>query len=527
MSDTRDKKMPDAKREEAAEKKKRAKQKKPRHSSMRGELSLMVIGIIALALVLICAASALLLTPFYQDHKEKRLLATYDKLDDLSEDDELTDEILQSTVQDNIRVTVVNADFQKILADSDDVDRDTARLFGYYTGFYNEEVKVLKRTDNYTIQETQDRRISTSYLEMWGQLSNGNWFLLQTPIESFETASRITTGFFIIVGLFVIAISVAIVWFTMKRYTEPIMQLNELSKRMANLDFDAHYTGTSHNEIGDLGHSFNKMADELEHAIGDLKSANVELKKDNERKTRIDEVRKEFLNNVSHELKTPIALIQGYAEGLKDNVADDAESREFYTDVIIDEAGKMNTMVQKLLTLNKLEFGQDKIAMERFDLTQLIRGVISSMQVMIDEAGAKVSFPVNESVYVWGDEFKIEEVVTNYLSNACHHVDGEKKIEVTIHREDGDIVRTSVFNTGQPIPEDSIGRVFEKFYKVDKARTRAYGGSGIGLSIVKAIMDGHNQKCGVKNYENGVSFWFTMDGSARGGKTAERTEGES
>ena len=253
------------------------------------------------------------------------------------------------------------------------------------------------------------------------------------------------------------------------------------------------------------------MSDQLEQTISELKSANVELQKDNERKTQIDEMRKEFLNNVSHELKTPIALISGYAEGLKDNIAEDKESRDFYCDVIIDESSKMNNMVRKLLTLNQLEFGNDQVTMERFDITQLVKGVISGMKLLIEDKGASVTINTDEPVYVWGDEFKIEEVVTNYMSNALNHLDYDKKIDVRIIRENG-LVRVSVFNTGNPIPEGDIDKIWDKFYKVDKARTREYGGSGIGLSIVKAIMESHNQQCGVKNYEDGVQFWFTLEG---------------
>ena len=225
----------------------------------------------------------------------------------------------------------------------------------------------------------------------------------------------------------------------------------------------------------------------------------------------MDEMRKEFLNNVSQELKSPIALISGYAEGLKDNIAEDKESRDFYCDVIIDESSKMNNMVRKLLTLNQLEFGNDQVTMERFDITQLVKGVISGMKLLIEDKGAEVTINTDEPVYVWGDEFKIEEVVTNYMSNALNHLDYDKKIDVRIKRENG-LVRVSVFNTGNPIPAGDIDKIWDKFYKVDKARTREYGGSGIGLSIVKAIMESHNQQCGVKNYEDGVQFWFTLEG---------------
>ncbi|MDO4615325.1 MAG: ATP-binding protein, partial [Lachnospiraceae bacterium] len=288
-------------------------------------------------------------------------------------------------------------------------------------------------------------------------------------------------------------------------------QLTELSQKMAEQDFEARYEGTSYREIDILGQNYNKMSQALELTISELKSANLELQKDVERKTQVDEARREFLNNVTHELKTPIALIQGYAEGLKDNVAEDVESRDFYCDVIIDESAKMDNMVRKLLSLNALEFGNDPVVFDRFDLTQLVRGVISGMKILIEEKQAEVSFPSEKAVYVWGDEFKIEEVVTNYLSNALNHLDGERKIEITIRQEEGN-VRVSVFNTGTPIPDQDLDHVFEKFFKVDKARTREYGGSGIGLSIVKAIMEGHNQNYGVANYDNGVAFWFTLEG---------------
>ena len=148
--------------------------------------------------------------------------------------------------------------------------------------------------------------------------------------------------------------------------------------------------------------------------------------------------------------------------------------------------------------------------MERFDLVELIRGVISSAKILLEQNEITVKFEETVPCYVWADEFKIEEVVTNYLSNAIHHADGEKVIVIRLERQNGQ-TRVSVFNTGTPIPEEALPNLWTKFYKVDKARTREYGGSGIGLSIVKAILDGHGQQCGVENWENGVEFWFTLD----------------
>ena len=188
-------------------------------------------------------------------------------------------------------------------------------------------------------------------------------------------------------------------------------------------------------------------------------------------------MRKEFLSNVSHELKTPIALIQGYAEGLQDNINDDVESREFYCEVIIDEANKMNKMVKKLLTLNQIEFGNNQVSFEHFDIVQVLKSVINSALLLAGQKEAVITMEDYEPLYVWADEYMIEEVVTNYISNAINHVDGEKKINVSMVKHD-DVVRVSVFNTGKCIPEDELDKIWIKFYKVDKARTREYGGSG-------------------------------------------------
>ena len=393
---------------------------------------------------------------------------------------------------------------------SEDADRLRARLFGYMSGLEPEGDEILDKNEIFTILYNQDRMFQMEFVEMWGKTSDGIAFILRSPMESITESVKISNRFYIITALLIGAISVVFVGIFGIRITRPITELTELSQRMANLDFEAKFSGTEENEIGILGRNFNKMSETLEKTIAELKTANNELQKDIEEKEEIDEMRKEFLSNVSHELKTPIALIQGYAEGLQDNINDDPESREFYCDVIIDEASKMNQMVKKLLTLNQLEFGNDQVNMERFDLTTLVRGVIQSSAILAQQQGTEIIFRQDTPVYVWGDEFKVEEVVTNYLTNAIHYVKNENKIDIRFV-QNGNAIKVIVFNTGDPIPEEDIEKVWIKFYKVDKARTREYGGSGIGLSIVKAIMDSMHQQCGVRNYTNGVAFWFTLE----------------
>ncbi len=257
----------------------------------------------------------------------------------------------------------------------------------------------------------------------------------------------------------------------------------------------------------------NSLSDKLQETILELKTANNELQLDLQRRSEQEQMRQEFLANVSHELKTPIALIQGYAEGLQENVNDDPESRDFYCEVIVDEADKMNKMVKRLLSLNQLEFGNGQVHLEHFDVQEVIKSVLASSEILFRQKEITLSFNESEPVYVWADEYMTEEVVMNYVSNAVNHTGGERIIEVKIQSVEGH-ARVSVFNTGEKIPGEEIGKIWNKFYKVDKARTREYGGNGIGLSIVKAIMEAHNQRFGVKNYDNGVEFWFELDEKA-------------
>ena len=392
----------------------------------------------------------------------------------------------------------------------EDANRLKTRLFGYLAGLEPEGDKIFEKNSVYTILYNRDKLVKMDFLEMWGKTEDGIVFILRCPIESIKESVNISNRFYLFIGIVIAIVGACFISIYSKKITKPITELTEISRRMANLDFEAKYSSGGENEIGILGHNFNTMSKTLEKTIAELKTVNNELQKDIEKKEEIDEMRKEFLSNVSHELKTPIALIQGYAEGLQDNVNDDPESRDFYCEVIIDEASKMNQMVKKLLTLNQLEFGNDQVNMERFDITTLIKGVIQSSGILAQQKGAEIIFRQKEPVYVWGDEFKIEEVLTNYLTNAIHYVKNEMKIDIRCVQTDG-IVKTIVFNTGDPIAQEELDKIWIKFYKVDKARTREYGGNGIGLSIVKAIMDSMNQQCGVRNFDNGVAFWFTLE----------------
>lgn len=481
--------------------------------SIRKQLTFIFVGLIIGTILLCFLINSTLLEHYYITNKEDALIEIYQTINEAADagtfdTDEFDIEFQRICGKYNVNVVVLDENSVPVKASDNDPEILGRLLWDNMFG-REQEGTILEKNDQYSIERQEDKRTHTDYIEMWGVLDNGNVFLMRSAVEGIKDSVQIADRFLIYTGLFAAALSVIVVYFVSRKITKPIMELTHISRQMCNLQFDVKYEGKSHTEVALLGENINQLSETLEKTISELKTANNELQKDIEKKNQIDEMRKEFLANVSHELKTPIALIQGYAEGLKEGITDDPESTSFYCDVIMDEAGKMNNMVKKLMTLNELEFGNDVVTMERFDIVSLIRTYLQSADLLAKQNGITVQMQHHEPIYVWADEFKTEEVFTNYFSNAINHCSGDKIIDVKIRPEEGK-VRVSVFNTGEPIPADCVEHIWEKFYKVDKARTREYGGSGVGLSIVQAIMESMNQAYGVENYNNGVEFWFEL-----------------
>ena len=256
------------------------------------------------------------------------------------------------------------------------------------------------------------------------------------------------------------------------------------------------------------------MSDKLERTINQLRSTNVELERDIEEKSKIDEMRKSFISDVSHELKTPIALIQGYSEGLLENVNSDEESRKFYAEVILDETNKMDKLVKQLLELMKLEYGKREFNNREFDIVELEKAVIQKSKLLLEEKKVKVILDTSKEIKVFADDFYIEQIITNYLTNAIKNVkeiDGEKYIKIENENlTESNVIRIKVFNTGENISEENLERIWKRFYKVDESRNRSQGGTGIGLAFVKAIMTNYNMKYGVINCKKGIEFYFEL-----------------
>ena len=515
--------------------------KQYKRHTLAAEFTLIFFLLILGTLICCVLFNTFFLEKYYIRQKRKALWEAFGSLDKASTTDSFDSDEFGVTLsrisgKDNIEIIVMDADSHTVKAVATDVQAMTNRLLENLMGLtdsasddssqaFSESsgnrmpdgagsyylVQVLEKNSDQTTQIVTSRKTGAEYLEMWGILSDGHYYMMRSTLDSIHNNSGIANRFFFMMGISSLFIGTIASIFFARRITRPIQKLTEISQKMRQLDFSAKYTGRDATEISVLGDNINELSSALEKTISELKTANNQLQQDIERREKTEQMQREFISNVTHELKTPLALIQGYAEGLQDGIADDdKDARNEYCTVIVDESQKMNGMVQKMLELTHLEFGEDTVSFEHFDIVDLIRTYLSSAEILADSKNVSLQFEDRDPIMVWSDPFMVQEVFQNYYSNALNHAEGEKTISIRFTQKEN-CVRVSVYNSGQPIPEDSLPHIWERFYKVDKARTRAYGGSGVGLSIVKAIMELLDQKYGVINYSDGVEFWFELD----------------
>lgn len=471
-----------------------------------------VILVIILSLVLI---NSIVLENFYIYSKTATIKQVYQKVNDYYNTEntnvDLETELKKIAYKNNFDI-LIKTDTNLIIFTS-----DREFLSSTYILKDINEIKSKSIEENETkinVKVTTDEVNNISYMFLTGILDNGYVLYIRMPISPIEESVKISNTVLLMIGGITLVVAGIIASFISRKFTNPILQLNDIANKMAKLDFSKKYRITdTEDEINELGRSINTMSDKLEATIKELQKNNIELEKDIEEKSKIDEMRKQFISDVSHELKTPIALIQGYAEGLIENVNSDEESRKFYAEVIQDETNKMDKLVKQLLELMKLEYGKREFDNEKFNINELINEVLRKCSVMINEKNIKVYFENKEPIYVYADEFYMDQIITNYLTNAIKHaeeVEKETKIEIKVEKVSNKI-RVSVFNTGENIPEEDLQRIWGRFYKLDSSRNRQDGGSGIGLALVKAIMNNYQNEYGVKNKKNGVEFYFDMD----------------
>lgn len=492
---------------------------KDKWKSVRFRLFIVLCIVIMFLVICLVTINSLILGNFYLYSKTNTIKDVYQKINDYyanpTLDVNLEEELKKIAYRNNFDI-LIKTDTNLILFSTDKDFLDSlnriTEMIQMQSQNYN-RADVIFSDENMEIRRVTDSANNLNYILLSGKLVNDYSLYIRIPIAPIEESVKISNNALLMIGILTIFIASFVASFISRKFTTPILQLNDITKKVANLDFSQKYRTTdSDDEINELGKNINTMSDKLEATIKQLRDNNIELEKDIEEKSKIDEMRKQFISDVSHELKTPIALIQGYAEGLVENVNTDEESRKFYAEVILDESNKMDRLVKQLLELMKLEYGKREFNDEQFDLVELIQEVIRKCNVMLEENNIEVIFKEKSPILVYADDFYIDQVVTNYFTNAIKHaeeVDGKKQIQITIEEKEQKY-RVCVFNTGKQIAEENLDRIWGRFYKVDSSRNRENSGSGIGLALVKAIQNNYQNEYGVENKVNGVEFYFEI-----------------
>jgi len=343
-------------------------------------------------------------------------------------------------------------------------------------------------------------------------IENGNInsiFIAISSLQPVGEASLVIRNFYKYFYALAIILIVILSFFYTNMISKPLKKLNQVVLKMSQLDFTQKYIVTTDDEIGNLGKAFNFLSDNLNNSLTKLKVANEKLKEDIEKEKKLEKMRKEFVAGVSHDLKTPIAIISGYAEGLKDNIVE-GEEKKYYVDVIIDESQKMSVLISDMLDLSQLESGNFNLHKCTFNIIELINSIVKKYFNIFESKSIKFEFTVAIKIsQVFGDVFRVEQVITNLLDNAIKNTSHNCNIYISLEQAD-DRVIFEIENEGMQIPEEELQNIWEKFYKVDKSRNRIVGGTGIGLSIVKNIISLHGGNFGVKNTKTGVKFYFDI-----------------
>lgn len=332
-------------------------------------------------------------------------------------------------------------------------------------------------------------------------------FSAKTVVDS---NAKLAVAFVALVAIFVAFIGYIILSFVIRRTMRPLGEMSEVTKNMSSLDFSEKCNPGTTTEIALLADSINEMSVSLESALTDLRQKNEKLQDDIEKEKTIDRLRQTFISGVSHELKTPIAIIQGYSEGLKVFLESDPETALKYCDTIINETERMNYLVMKLLDIIKYESGEYKLNYETFSIHGIIEDWFVRNNAILSEKGITAVNNIDKNIKGFGDLFILSTVVNNYISNAVAHVQDEMRIEASAEEIDEGRYRISIFNTGKPIDAKDIDHIWTSFYRADKAMSRAQGRYGLGLATVASIQKLHEQEYGVINREDGVEFWFDV-----------------
>ena len=462
---------------------------KKQKTSLTWQLILTMVVIVAGTVAMCWFFNTTFLEKYYIFHKEKELKSSFDQVRLICEkqgdsSDDAYVQFERICANGNINMLIADQDRNLIWSSYSSAQRFQMQMEDWLYGSDRSRVQVLSSGKDYTLLRQTDERLQSEYLVLLGTLKNGNNLYMRAAVESIRESASITNQFFVMVSMGAIILSVILIIVLSKGISHPIHALSDIARRMTQLDFDAKYIPVRHvsREIDELGNSMNELSETLEETISELKTANVSLQQDIEKKEQIDEMRKEFLSNVSHELKTPLTSISGFAEIMQDGFVKDEDVKVF-AGRIYKEAQRLIRLVGDVIRISRLDEGGLPYQWEKLDLYSLTHDIFSTLHEAAEKQEVHMYMEGGSTVLDTVPTI-MEEVLYNVCDNAVKY--NRRGGEVFVRLKDGeDAVRVNVRDTGIGIPKEDQERIFERFYRVDKSHSKEIGGTGLGLSIVK------------------------------------------
>lgn len=491
--------------------------------SIRQKLFAQIGSLMLLFTLMVYLANTFFLEKFYIDVTKKDLLKTYEIINRMSEEEYYSELLYEMSIK--------GRNYQEIVIE----DAETGEAFMPLSAMpfvkqqnggshrrnqlrlppredFNRGI-IARVNENITFTQITNRETGDGFLTLEGSLDNDNMLYISIPLTSVEQNVDILNTFVLIVGASVFIISLIGAGFMSRHFTKPIVNITEVTGRIRNLDFDKKCDVMTSDEIGHLAENINEMSTVLEENITGLARANESLKIEVAERLRIDEQRKALLNNVSHELKTPLSLVQGYSEGLKLNLNKNTDKADFYCEVINDEAKKMDMLVSQLLEINHIQFGDMQLNKEVTKAKKFLDYVVSKYADVFEENSIRFKdcySDMDSELKIAVDALRSEQILTNLLNNAIAYCDERQEIFLKADKKEHHL-RVSVINSCGRLPEEELDKLWNSFYKLDKARTRENGGYGLGLSIIKAIQDADSNAYGCYQEKGYITFWVEMD----------------
>ena len=370
------------------------------------------------------------------------------------------------------------------------------------------EIIVHLKNNEYVFKEITLLDYRGKVLILFMPYMRDRYIEIITPLSFIQEGLEISTRYHLLIIVLALIIGSSMSFVFSKKMTDPILELKEITQRISLLDFNIKFEKERKDEIGELGYAINKMGGTLEKNIDEINKVNKKLMEDIENEKRLDKLRKEFIASVSHELKTPIAIIQGYAQGLMENIAETEEDRNFYCEIIVEESLKMDSLVKELLLITQMDSGYFKIEKEKVDLYQMIKDIRDKYS----SKNREIKYIGEKDIFAYCDEKYIDRVLENLVVNALKYSTGDREVTITVEDIENRY-KVIISNESENLSEDDLENIWTPFYRVNKARDR--DGHGLGLAIVRGILENYKSNFGVYITEkNIINFWFELEKSS-------------